>query len=69
MAGKTSRTARRAKIAAAARFASIEERLASVEVQVDALAFAERLTQAFTRIARLEELLLPQDERKAKGGR
>jgi len=68
MAGKTSRTARRAKIAAAARFASIEERLASVEVQVDALAFAERLTQAFTRIARLEELL-PQDERKAKGGR
>ena len=68
MAGKTSRTARRAKIAAAARFASIEERLASVEVQVDALAFSERLTQAFTRIARLEELL-PQDERKAKGGR
>ena len=68
MAGKTSRTARRAKIAAAARFASIEERLASVEAQVDTLAFAERLTQAFTRIARLEELL-PQDERKAKGGR
>ncbi len=65
---KTTRKARRAKIAAAARFASIEERLASVEVQVDALAFAERLTQAFTRIARLEELL-PQDERKAKGGR
>ncbi len=69
MAGKTSRTARRAKIVAAARFASIEERLASVEAQVDTLAFAERLTQAFTRIARLEELLLPQDERKAKGGR
>ena len=65
---KTTRKARRAKIAAAARSASIEERLASVEVQVDALAFAERLTQAFTRIARLEELL-PQDERKAKGGR
>jgi len=65
---KTTRKARRAKIAAAARLTSIVDRLESVEAQVDTLAFAERLAQAFTRIARLEELL-PQDERKAKGGR